>query len=281
MSNFNNEEILHVKKGDFEYLQFKKLNKYSDRLFHAITLRHGGVSSGEYNSLNFRVSGKDSKENVLKNLNIVCEKTNIDNEKIYKAMQAHTSNILILDNKNKEEYKFKNFNEDEYDGYITNTVGIGTLVTVADCNCIVIYDPVNNVVANVHSGWKGTVAKIYENAINLMQKKYNSKMEDIIVCFGPSIRKCCFSSKENSFKERFTSIWKNESEYISYKEDRFFIDLVYVITRDLLELGIKEENIIDSKICTMCNSNDFFSNRASKKRNSDEFGTFALVTMLI
>ena len=114
-----------------------------------------------------------------------------------------------------------------------------------------------------------------------MQKKYNSKMEDIIVCFGPSIRKCCFSSKENSFKERFTSIWKNESEYISYKEDRFFIDLVYVITRDLLELGIKEENIIDSKICTMCNSNDFFSNRASKKRNSDEFGTFALVTMLI
>lgn len=196
-------------------------------------------------------------------------------------MQAHTSNILILDNKNKEEYKFKNFNEDEYDGYITNTVGIGTLVTVADCNCIVIYDPVNNVVANVHSGWKGTVAKIYENAINLMQKKYNSKMEDIIVCFGPSIRKCCFSSKENSFKERFTSIWKNESEYISYKEDRFFIDLVYVITRDLLELGIKEENIIDSKICTMCNSNDFFSNRANKKRNSDEFGTFALVTMLI
>ena len=42
MSNFNTDEILHVKNGDLEYIQFKILNKYNVK--HCITLRHGGVS---------------------------------------------------------------------------------------------------------------------------------------------------------------------------------------------------------------------------------------------
>lgn len=280
-SKYDSKDILHVKNGDVEYLQFKRLNEYSDRLFHAITLRHGGVSKDEYNSLNFRSSGKDSKENVIRNLDIFCDKVNITKNDIYKATQAHTSNILILDDSNKEKYRYENFCDEEYDGYLTNTVGIGTLVTVADCNCIIIYDPVNNVIANVHSGWKGTIGKIYKNAINLMITKYNSNVENLIFCFGPSIRKCCFSSMEDIFKKKFTDIWKDENEYISYKGERFFIDLVYIITKDLLELGFKKENIIDSKICTMCHSDDFFSNRASRKNNYDDFGTLACITKLI
>lgn len=280
-NKYDSEKILHIKNGNLEYIQFKRLNEYADRLFHAITLRHGGVSKEEYSSLNFRTSGKDSKENVLKNLEIFCNKVNINKDNIFKSKQAHTSNILILDDYNKEKYRFDSFCEDEFDGYITDIKNIGTLVTVADCNCIIIYDPIKNVVSNIHSGWKGTVNKIYMNAIDLMIDKYSSNVGDLIFCFGPSIRKCCFSSKEESFKEKFINVWENQDNYMYYKGDRFFIDLIYVITEDLLKKGLKEENIIDSNICTMCNSIDFFSNRASKRKDSSEFGTIASITSLI
>ena len=71
MSDFNNNDIIHIKNGKVEYLKFRILEKYSDKLLHLITLRHGGVSAGVYNSLNFRSVGKDKYENVDKNLEII------------------------------------------------------------------------------------------------------------------------------------------------------------------------------------------------------------------
>ena len=46
MNKYDSDEILHVKNGDVEYLQFKVLNEYNIK--HCITLRHGGASDGEY-----------------------------------------------------------------------------------------------------------------------------------------------------------------------------------------------------------------------------------------
>ena len=57
MNKYEDEEILHVKNGELEYLQFKALNKYN--VLHCITLRHGGVSTNEHSSLNFRNKGTD------------------------------------------------------------------------------------------------------------------------------------------------------------------------------------------------------------------------------
>ena len=66
MSNYNSDELIHIKDGDVEYIKFKILEKYSDKLLHLITLRHGGVSSDVYKSLNFRAAGNDDVNNVLK-----------------------------------------------------------------------------------------------------------------------------------------------------------------------------------------------------------------------
>lgn len=270
--DFTNKDITHIKNGELEYITFNILDKYKDKLVHACFFRNGGVSEGIYSSLNFRILGKDSKENVYKNTEIVKNELNLN--KVYKAVQAHTDNILILDNNNKEEYELSKMNEDEYDCYITKESKISTVITTADCNPIIIYDPVNNVVANVHSGWKGTIKQIYLKTIMLMNEKFNSKYEDIIVCIGPSISKCCFCSSDINFKKQFTDIWPNENEYISHKENgEFYIDLTYVIKKDLLQLGLKENNIVLSNICTVCNSDICFSYRVNTKRKDEDYAT--------
>lgn len=279
---YNSNEMIHEKKGDIEYLKFRKLEKYKDKVNHIITLRHGGVSCGEVSSLNFRTVGGDNRENNLKNLQLVCNILDIAPQNVYKGKQAHTNNVLVINNQNKENYKFEIFSKDEYDAYITNEKNIATLVTTADCNPIIIYDPVKNILANVHSGWKGTIKKVYIEAIDVMLKMFNSNIEDLIFCIGPSIKKCCFTSKEKEFKEKFVNVWKYENEYICYDEDNetFHIDLSYVIKRDILEKGIKEENISVCDICTMCNSNDFYSYRKSLQEKHNDYGTFATITYL-
>ena len=94
MSNYNSDELIHIKDGDVEYIKFKILEKYSDKLLHLITLRHGGVSRDVYKSLNFRSAGNDAVNNVLTNLEIVSKKIGINSNDVFKGRQDHTDNIL-------------------------------------------------------------------------------------------------------------------------------------------------------------------------------------------
>ncbi len=277
--DYNSKDILHIKENDIQYLRFKILEKYKDKLTHAITLRYGGVSTIPYDSLNFRKDNVIEEKNVNQNVKILCDALNVPLNTLCKATQKHTSNILILSKNNMNRYLFEKQNNEPFDAYILKDRGISTYVTTADCVPIIVYDPENNIVCNIHSGWRGTVAKIYMKVIDILEKEYNCNLKDLIFCIGPHIRKCCFSSEEEEFKSNFTNVWKNEKEYIYYKGNRFYIDMEYLIKTDLLQKGLKLENIVSCGICTCCNSNDFFSCRVAKKNNVD-FGTFATFTSL-
>ena len=284
LEKFSNKEVTHVKKGNLEYLTFNALEKYSDKIKCIVTLRHGGVSKGVYNSLNFRMLGKDKKTSVLKNLDIICNELNIRPDEVYKGKQDHTDNILVLTENNKEKYEFEKENTECIDGYITNCKHVSPLVTTADCNAVVIYDTKNNVVANVHSGWKGTTKKIYLKAIEKMKEEFGTHTQDLIVCASPSILNCCFSSEDENFKKIFTDIWEDEDSYIYYEKEnskRFHINLQYVITKDLINAGVKKENIHFAGICTCCNHEDFYSYRYKTMKGEDDYGCMATIVELV
>ena len=279
MNKYEDEEILHVKNGELEYLQFKALNKYN--VLHCITLRHGGVSTNEHSSLNFRNKGTDKVENVKENLRRIREELNFSN--VYKANQDHTDSVIHINSDNKEKYLAYEGNTDEKaDGYIVNEKNIATLITTADCNPIIIYDPVNHVIANVHAGWKGVINRVYINAIKIMEKEFGSKVEDLVVCIGPSIRKCCFSSEEESFKEKFTSVFNYENKYLEYEDNsrRFHIDLIEILKTEFRKIGVEDKQIHIANICTRCNTKDFFSYRECVQNGMKDYGTMATIVEL-
>ena len=92
--DFSNEVVTHVKKGNVEYLTFNALEQYKEKIMAIVTLKHGGVSEDVYNSLNFRMSGNDKKENVLKNLNIICDVLDLNSNEIYKGRHKLYLNFL-------------------------------------------------------------------------------------------------------------------------------------------------------------------------------------------
>ena len=232
-----------------KYLQFTKLNEYNN-LIHFYTKKPFSLTYEEY---------QKDKEKFLKSLNTISP---IKIKTCILANQSHTTNVakVTLDNLNDD---FLNT-----DGLITNLKDVCLLTKTADCQAILLYDSVNKVIGNIHSGWKGTLNKIIMNAINIMTNDYHSKPEDIIVCICPSILKCCFEVDYDvveSFKNNFSNI--DEDIYLGEIKDnkqKYYIDTVNINKRLLLSLGLKEENIITSDLCTKCQHDLYHSFRYDK-----------------
>lgn len=191
-------------------------------------------------------------ENLIKDLNI-------DNYYILK--QIHSNKVFDITNIP------KNY---EGDGLITNKSNIALVTKSKDCNSIFIIDTKNKILGNIHSGWKGTLKSIITIAINQMKEKYNSVSKDIKIVFNPSIRECCFEV-DNDVYDLFIKKYKDKS-YYQKVGNKYHINLVKIIKDDAKKLGIKEENIIDNNICTLCNRKLFNSHR-----NNDIELNYALI----
>jgi hypothetical protein len=115
-----------------------------------------------------------------------------------------------------------------------------------------------------------------------MKENFNSNVEDIIVCIGPSIRKCCFTSKEEIFKEKFTNTFKYSNEYLVYEKDNetFHIDLIQILKHELENVGILPQNIHVADICTRCNSDDFYSYRFAVQNGKKDYATMATIVQI-
>lgn len=259
--DLSNENVLHLKKGNIEYLQFRKLLEFKE-LNHAYILKP--------NNMNFKRHIYDSEEKqkqVLEKYKEVCEELNFNYNRLSAPVQEHSANVVNVE---KQEENIENTFNSYYhtDGLITNIKETPLVSTNADCILIIIYDPVNKVIANIHSGWRGTQQKIIQNGIKQMQQTYNTKPENAICCICPSIRKCHFevdTDVKDIFYETFKYTGKTE-EFIKIgrkvdEKQKYNIDTVFINKIMLEELGVKPENIVDSNICSVCNKDLIHSRR--------------------
>lgn len=180
--------------------------------------------------------------------------------KIISPRQTHTNNVVVIDENNLDSELY------DVDGIITNIKGIALTIATADCQSIILYDKKNQVIGNIHSGWKGTLNKILSNAVNLMIDKFSSKVEDIIVCIGPSIMGCCFEVDKDvvdMFNNNFTNIDDCiRLGDIKEGKQKYYIDTIKINRKELCKLGILEDNIYLSNVCTKCSSDKYYSYRA-------------------
>lgn len=196
------------------------------------------------------------KEKLLEEYDDVKKLLNIDT--IATIKQEHTSIIkkVTLDNVNAIDIA---------DGMITNIKGIGLATKVADCQAIFLYDPVKEVIGNIHSGWRGTIKHIVKNAIDIMINDYNCDIKNIKVFINPSIGQCHFEVDKDvyiEFKNNFKEF--NIDDYVLTKNSKYYIDSEMLNKDYLILIGIEENNIEISNICTVCNGDIIHSYRYDK-----------------
>lgn len=254
MFNFKSEEIVYVKKDDIEYIQFKRLLKYGIK--HAYTLKGENIDFSFNQSLN------------LVSYEKLCKALNIDIHSVVQPVQTHTDEIKCLDRVMSTEEL------ENVDALITAKENIALTSKNADCILFLFYDPIKKVIANVHSGWRGTFQKIAEKTVLKMMNYYGCNAQDILCFICPSIREDHFEVDED-VKELCENIFEftnKTDEFIKKGEiiegvQKYNIDTVLINKILLLELGLKEKNIIDSDLCSVCNSEKIESVRVDKDKS--------------
>ena len=282
--DLSNDKVIHQKRNGIEFLQFRKLLEYKNILNHAYSLGK---------NVNFRTA-KVNKEKLPidefeKNCNDyynICCAIDEDFINIVKCNQEHTNTVkTVLKKINKQKPDFNLYEYDQTDGLITNKENFILATTNADCILFLFFDPVKKVIANVHSGWKGTYQKISEVAVKKMIEEFGCKPEDIICCICPSIRKCHFEvdkDVKDMFEEKFRELFVNDNIFknvIEFQEKtkKWHIDTILINKILLKNMGLKDNNIIDSEICSVCNSKLIHSYRVEKEGYGLET---ALITLI-
>lgn len=247
-----------------DIVKFEKLKKFKS-ITHGFSTKDGGVSTGIYKSMNLSFTRGDDKEAVKENFRRITKELDMPYERLVFSAQTHTTNLRCVDERDAGKGIIRDKDYDDIDGLITDVPNLPLVTFYADCVPLVFYDPVKNVIASSHSGWRGTVKRMGLHTVNMMCFEYGCNASDIIACIGPSICKNCYEVSEDVATEFTREFSKEDSEKIVFSKEngKYLIDLQEANHVILKGAGIREENIDDERICTCCNSERFFSHRAT------------------
>jgi len=254
------------------FYRFSLLDSHGGTLAHAIFTRSGGMSEKPFDTLNFRFGIGDPDANVLKNRQLAqdfFEKTFLHGRKttLVSANQTHSDHIAILrQGENLPEPNYDIHEIDDTDALITNRRDITLLLQVADCQPIIIFDPVGKALGMVHNGWRGCVQNIVGKTIATMSREFGTKPPNILVCVGPALMACChyFTDPVNELPQDF-------HRYILHDKR---VDFAAATKDQLLASDVKASNIEFSDVCTYDHPDEFFSYRR-ENRLTGRFGVMA------
>ena len=264
-------ELLQKQTGDLITLESPQLGMFP-QLRHAYFTRHGGVSQGVYESMNFRFTGTDSKETVMENYRIAAAYLGGSCDRLARTTQKHTDCIEIVG----ELEGFTNVG-DGVDALITATPG--TIITgyFADCQLVMLYDKKKHVCALAHSGWRGVVNGIVPKTIAKMQAEFGCNPADMIAAVSPSICSSCFETNDDVPALLRDAYGALVQEYMYKKDPKWHVDLRSITQMLLIRAGVLPLNIDISMRCTRCDREDLLW---SHRRYGDARGVQAGMMML-
>jgi len=175
-------------RGDLEVLAWPAFDGFGVDVL--VTTRQGGVSSsehGNYGTLNLSYSVGDSPAAVLENRRRVAAALGTDLGSFVFAHQVHGrgAQIVTAADRGRGAVDGKTAVPDT-DSLVTGDPGTVLAVLAADCVPVVLYDPAAHVLACVHAGWRGTVAKAPQAAVAAMAT-LGSRPGDIVAGIGPAM----------------------------------------------------------------------------------------------
>jgi polyphenol oxidase len=250
-------------------------------LVHGFSTRPGGVSdvNGE-KVLNLGAVEWDSRENVEENKRRFQSALGAPDLTLVSLHQIHSDVVRTFDFAPAEQCKG--------DASATNRPGLLLGIRTADCAPVLIVDPKKRVVAAVHAGWRGTLQRIVTKAIGQLQMQFGSRPQDLLAAIGPTIGGCCyevgtevaaaftaqFPNAPEFFDELRTGDEPNPLQWLNMMPpghqpppNKVRLDLSRANRSQLLEAGLRPQNIHISGLCTACHPELLFSYRKEGSRS--------------
>lgn len=253
------------------------LNYYnlSDDVKAFSTTRHGGVSEGNYASLNINEYCGDSKANTDANRLLLANELGIDTNHIIMPHQTHGVESRIIG----EEFAtlpddVKKMLLEGVDAVMTNIPGMCIGVSTADCIPVLLYDEEHHAAAAIHAGWRGTQARIVHKAVQEMRMAYQTDPTKLKAVIGPGISLDNFEVGDEVYADFEQAAFDmsaiaeerikrnpNADDPAKAFERKWHINLPLANIQMLTHNGVDEANIINTGICTFDNADNYFSAR--------------------
>ncbi len=260
--NFHSDTMtLHT--GEVPFLTYNRLSDLSF-IRHAFSTRLGGVSEGEFTSMNLSFGRGDSDDNVTENYKRICKAAGFEYDSLTASKQIHETVVRNVTKQNRGVGIYKPVDMPSVDALVTNDKEVTLVTYYADCTPVFFVDPVKEAIGLAHAGWRGTVGGISEKVVEKMTADFSTDPADLICAIGPVIGKCCYEVSGDCADE-FIKLFGADSPVIekTSKPDKFMIDLSLANKLLLMKAGVKEENIVISDLCTRCNCDLLWSHRAT------------------
>lgn len=228
----------------------------------AVTTRNGGVSTGPYASLNLGLHVGDAPDDVLENRRRAAAALDADPADFVFCIQAHGPNVYVVTAGDRG--RGTRTQQDAIpgtDALVTRETGVVLTVMVADCVPIVLYDPVAHVLACVHAGWRGTVARVSEAAVESM-RSLGSKPGDVIAALGPAMSPDRYQVGQDVHDAARDGLGIRADQVIRPDGNgKWLFDLWAANEIVLREAGVAPENMYIAEIPTGSAADLFFSDR--------------------
>jgi len=230
----------------------------------AFTTRHGGVSNGEYAQLNIGLHVGDDDAAVIENRRRACGALGVTFGNLVVAEQSHGPNVAVVD----ASFKGRGATSIDdavpnADALITATPAVPLLIMVADCVPIICWDPGLKTVAAIHAGWRGTVTRVTEVAVQTMVDM-GSNPRDIVATIGPAISPSRYQVGPEVVDQANEGLGPEVSSRVIHSDGtgRYLFDLWAANEAVLVESGLSTANITTARIDS--GSGDFFSDRLAR-----------------
>ncbi|MFO7951225.1 MAG: peptidoglycan editing factor PgeF [Bacillota bacterium] len=262
--------------GKLPYLQSPALSD-NTLIDHAFSTRKGGCSEGPFKSLNTGYHTGDKWECVVENRNRFMRIFDYDYRFLTSSVQVHGTEIGVFDKANRGEGALPETARRQCDALVTEEPGLPLAAYSADCQLIYFAAfRKKPVIALVHAGWRGTLGNIGGKTVNFFKHHYAVEPEILTAVLSPAIcRRCYLVDQELSSKFQAAG-WFDSAYLAPAAGEGFELDLAAVNTTQLIQSGIKKENIARTSWCTSCSTDLFYSYRRDQGLTGRMLGFIAI-----
>lgn len=262
--NFNSKVMKLNNADTVPYLTYNSLSEIKF-INHAFSTRLGGVSEGEFTSMNLAFNRGDNPECVTENYKRLCKSAGFEFESLTASAQDHHTFVRAVTKADRGVGIYKPRDMESVDAIITNETGVTLVTHYADCTPLYFVDTKNRAIGLAHGGWRGTVGRIAEKTIQKMTGLYGTNPADITAAVGPAISVCCYEVDKPCIDNFYALEDLDKDKFIFPKDGgKYMLDLLECNRQILVSAGVKPENITVSDVCTNCNSELLWSHRATK-----------------
>lgn len=230
---------------------------------HLFTTRYGGVSTGDYASLNLGSNRGDAQENVAENYRRLAAFFGVGRDDCAVTKQVHGTEVRVVTSADKHVCGSKT--PYEADGLVTTERGLPIFCFVADCVPALLCDAEHGVIAAVHCGWRSSAADILGVTVEKMCA-LGAEPGSICAAMGASIGRCCFETDDDVPDAIKKYLGCDAEEFFGRRPDgKTMVDLRAANAMRLRQLGLRAENIDVSHECTMCSHEKYWSHRYTQR----------------